>query len=125
MHINLDELFKAGIFPISTVGAPGTQGAMVMGIHGIGVKAPNAAAVAAITIGLAMLLHIPKGGTFIMGLLSMMLAAGAPVMVRFSGSTDKVLGATPNGHFNMAPEQACIPINYPFTHFSRRCITLA
>ncbi len=91
---------------MSTVGAPGTHGAMVIGIHGMGVSAPKAAAVAAATIGLAMLLHMPKGGIFIIGLLSIILAAGAPVMVRLSGNTDKVLGATPNGHFNIAPEQA-------------------
>jgi hypothetical protein len=106
----LEELFKAGIFPINTVGAPGTHGAIVMGIQGMGVRAPKAAAVAAATIGFAMLLHIPKGGTFIIGLLSIILAAGAPVMVRLSGNTDRVLGATPKGHFNIAPEQACIPI---------------
>ena len=46
------ELVNAGMPPISTVGDPGFQG-VVTGIHGIGVSAPSAAAVAAATIGLA------------------------------------------------------------------------
>jgi len=54
MHINLDELLRVGIFPSSCVGEPGIQGAMVMGMQGMGVKAPKAAAVAAMTMGFAM-----------------------------------------------------------------------
>ena len=67
LHINLELLFRAGMPHNSTVGAPGTQGAMVMGMQGIGVSTPRAAAVAAATMGLAGLWHMPKGGTFIMG----------------------------------------------------------
>ena len=54
MHISLEELLRVGILPSSCVGEPGIQGAMVMGMHGIGVKAPKAAAVAAMTMGFAM-----------------------------------------------------------------------
>ncbi len=54
IHISFELLFKVGILPSNTVGAPGIQGAMVIGIHGIGTNTPKAAAVAAITIGLAM-----------------------------------------------------------------------
>jgi hypothetical protein len=67
LHINLDELFKAGKLPTNTVGDPGTQGAAVAGIQGMGVKTPLAAAVAAATIGFANELHIPKGMTFAIG----------------------------------------------------------
>jgi hypothetical protein len=67
MHMHLEVLFKAGIFPISTVGEPGAQGAAVFGMHGIGVKTPNAAAVAEATVGLAMDEHIPKVGIFVIG----------------------------------------------------------
>jgi len=56
------------MLPNKTVGAPGIQGAIVMGIHGIGVKTPKAAAVAAITIGFAAQLHTPKGMTLRKGL---------------------------------------------------------
>ena len=53
--------------PESTVGAPGIHGAAVAGTQGIGVKTPSAAAVAAITVGLQGLEHIPKVGIFVMG----------------------------------------------------------
>ena len=103
LHISFDELFSAGMLPISTVGAPGTQGATVTGIQGMGVSTPIAAAVAAITMGLAGLMHMANGGILSMGLLSMMLAAGVPVMVRFKGSTTRLLGAAPKLHIIMAP----------------------
>ncbi len=54
LHMHLEELFSAGILPISTVGDPGTHGAAVTGMQGIGVKTPNAAAVADATIGFAI-----------------------------------------------------------------------
>ena len=103
MHINLDESFKVGIFPRSCVGDPGIQGAMVMGMHGMGVNAPKAAAVAAITMGLAIDWHIPKGMMFNNGLLSMMLASGTLVITKFVGRTMSVPGAMPKLHLSMAP----------------------
>ena len=85
-----------------TVGAPGTQGAGKTGMQGMGVSvntpwaAAVAAAVAAATAGLAMLLHGPKGWMFTMGLLSMMLAANwLLVFILFSGSTPRSLGLEP------------------------------
>ena len=54
MHISFALLFKIGMLPSSTVGAPTIHGAGVLGIHGIGVSTPSAAAVAAATIGLAI-----------------------------------------------------------------------
>jgi hypothetical protein len=54
IHINFAELFRIGMFPSSTVGAPTIHGAGVLGMHGIGVRTPMAAAVAAATIGLAI-----------------------------------------------------------------------
>src|SRR5580704_7119349 len=94
----------------STVGEPTTQGAVVIGTQGIGVSTPSAAAVAAATMGLARLWHIAKGGTFIMGLLSMMFAAGEPVSVRCSGSTTSELGAAPKLHVIIAPAHTCMPM---------------
>lgn len=44
-----------------TVGEPGIQGAVVTGMQGIGVKTPNAAAVAEATVGFAGDEHMPKG----------------------------------------------------------------
>jgi len=94
--MHLLELFKAGMFAIITVAEPGVHGAGITGVQGIGVRTPNAAAVAAATAGLAGERHIPNGGIFANGLKSIMLAAGCPsAIVLFKGSTTKVLGATP------------------------------
>ena len=65
--MHLQELDKAGWLPIKTVGEPGVQGATVIGIQGIGVSVPIAAAVAAITVGFAVDLHMPKGMMFVIG----------------------------------------------------------
>ena len=48
------------------------------GVHGAGVKAPDLAAVAAATAGLAIEPHIPKDGMFVSGTKSATLAAGVP-----------------------------------------------
>jgi hypothetical protein len=68
VHMSLEVSFNAGIFPTSTVGDPGSQGAGVTGTQGMGVNTPKAAVVAAATVGLARLVHIPKGGIFTMGM---------------------------------------------------------
>lgn len=72
MHV----LVSAGAGPDSTVGEPGIHGAAVIGVHGIGVSTPNAAAVAATTAGLPRLMHIENEPMFTKGLLSRMLATG-------------------------------------------------
>src|SRR5688500_14698638 len=113
LHISLELLLSAGMLPMSTVGEPTTQGAAVTGTHGMGVSTPSAAAVAAATVGLDGDWHMPNGGMFTIGLLSMMLAAGVPVIVLLAGSTTSVLGATPNEHCIMAPMHTCCPIVSP------------
>jgi len=120
LHISLDELFNAGMLPINTVGAPTIQGAVVTGMHGIGVNTPNAAAVAAATIGLDGLLHMPNGGMLTIGLLSMMFAAGVPVSIRFAGNTTRLLGATPKLHCIIAPMHTCIPMRLPLHQFFQK-----
>src|SRR5215470_13582750 len=67
-HISRLELSSAGIPPSSTVGAPGSQGAGVAGTQGIGVSTPIAVAVALATVGLARLVHMPKGGMLASGM---------------------------------------------------------
>lgn len=67
-HVKIEESLSAGKFLTKTVGDPGTQGAMVLGTQGIGVKTPNAAAVADATTGLAKDIHVPKGKIFTKGL---------------------------------------------------------
>ena len=103
MQVHMEVLLSAGMPPIITVGEPGTQGATVFGIQGMGVKTPKAAAVAAATVGLASDIHTPKVGMFTMGLLSMILAAGVPAFVLLIGSTFSALGAAPNAHIIIEP----------------------
>jgi hypothetical protein len=68
MQLKVELLFSAGMPPTNTVGAPGDQGEAVAGMQGCGVKTPEAAAVAAATMGLAGLWHRPKGAMFIIGM---------------------------------------------------------
>jgi len=67
-HMHFDGSSNAGAPPINTVGAPGIQGATVIGKQGMGVNAPSAAAVAAATIGLPNELHVPNGRILTMGM---------------------------------------------------------
>jgi hypothetical protein len=67
MHVHIELLLSAGMLAMRTVGAPGVQGAVVAGIHGMGVSTPKAAAVAAATVGLAGHMHMAKGMIFTMG----------------------------------------------------------
>jgi hypothetical protein len=91
----MDVLLRAGIPPIITVGDPGAH-TEVTGVHGIGVKTPKAAAVAAATAGFARLMHIPKGMTSAKGVAEFILPAGMLCpMVRANGKTSRTLGAIP------------------------------
>jgi len=66
-HTSLQSDPRAGMPLMSTVGFPGSQGAGVTGRQGCGVSTPIAAAVAAITMGLAGDEQVPKGSTFTIG----------------------------------------------------------
>src|SRR5579862_1636686 len=68
IHCRVETLSRVGMLPSRTVAAPGTQGAGVLGIHGMGVKTPSAAAVAAATVGLAGDMHMPNGMMLTMGM---------------------------------------------------------
>ena len=110
MQMSFELLFSAGMPHTSTVGEPGIQGAGVAGTHGMGVKTPSAAAVAAATMGLDGLWHIPKGGMFMIGMLSMMLAASTLFVstVFIVGMSE--LGAMPIEHCIIAFMQTCMPM---------------
>jgi len=99
----LEVLFRAGWPPIMHVGEPGTHG-VVTGTQGMGVRTPSAAAVADATVGFARDVHMPKVGMFVIGIQSMIVAAGAPAMVLFMGKTLSAEGARPNEHIITAPE---------------------
>jgi hypothetical protein len=83
---------------MTTVAAPGVQGAGITGRQGMGVSTPIAAAVAAATAGLLGVQHIPKGTMLTIGTQSKMLAAGVGAAIRFKGSTFNTLGAMPKEH---------------------------
>src|SRR5262245_43295132 len=102
------------MLPMSTVGTPGAHGPAGTGVHGIGVSTPSAAAVAAATAGLPMLVHMPKGITLRKGTLSAMFAAGAPASTRFTGKTTSEPGASPIVHIVVAPALTINPMNVPF-----------
>jgi hypothetical protein len=111
VHMHLLVSFRAGMFPMGTVGEPGAHGAGTTGTHGAGVGTPRAADVAAITAGFVGAVHIPKVGIFTTGLWSMILAAGLPsTITRLAGSTIRADGAAPNEHCIIAPATTCFAI---------------
>ena len=68
VHTHVWVLSSAGMLPISTFGAPVTQGDSVAGRQAAGVGVPNAAEVAAITAGLPGAKHVGNGWMFTYGL---------------------------------------------------------
>ena len=101
-QIAIDVLFKAGMPPSIKVGEPGAQ-TDVTGVHGIGVRTPKAAAVAAATAGFAKLMHMPKGITSAKGVAEFIFPAGISLLVvRERGSTSRTLGAIPKLHAQSA-----------------------
>jgi hypothetical protein len=107
-------LFNAGKLLINTVGAPTIQGATVTGTQGMGVRTPNAAAVAAATVGLESVVHILNGGILAIGAKSIIVAANGPPAITGIpfGITSSELGATPNEHIIIAPAQTCSAITF-------------
>jgi hypothetical protein len=113
IQLRVQTLVKAGILPIITVAEPGVQGATVLGMQGCGVNTPNAAAVAAATCGFAGEMHMTKGMTLTIGLLSMMLAAGTLLaFTRFAGKITNEDGPVPNEQVAIAPVTTCWGINF-------------
>ena len=105
MHLHV--LLSAGKFEINTFAEPGTHGAVVTGIQGMGVSTPKAAAVAAATVGFEGDVHIPNGGILTKGLWSIMVAAKGPPASVCPPGTSKALGATPKVQVIMAPTTTC------------------
>lgn len=110
VHMQVHVLFRAGMLPIMQVAEPGVHGEVVTGMQGIGVNTPRAAAVAEATVGLAIDMHIPKGGMFVIGTKSMMFAAGEVALTLFTGKTFSADGAIPKEHIMTAPEVTCVGI---------------
>ncbi len=107
VHMQVDVLFSAGIPPIMQVAEPGVHGEVVTGTQGIGVSTPRAAAVADATAGFATDMHMPKVGMFVIGIKSMMFAAGLVALTLLVGRTLRAEGAAPKEHIMTAPVVTC------------------
>lgn len=102
-QLHTDGAVSAGMPPIKVFIAPGFHGPAGTGTQGIGVSTPSAAVVAAATVGFDGLVHMPNGGMFIAGTMSLIVAAGLPSMsTRLVGNTLSVDGARPKLQVNMA-----------------------
>jgi hypothetical protein len=64
IHMHWSVLLSTGPIDVRQVGLVGIHGAGMAGTQGIGVKTPSAAAVAAATVGLDRVIHIPNGQIF-------------------------------------------------------------
>ena len=96
---------------MNTVGFPVVHGAMITGMHGIGVKTPEAAVVAAATVGFEIEEHMPKGKILTIGTLSNILASALEfVITPFTGKTARLDGTAPKEHCICAPVHTCCPI---------------
>ena len=93
---------------VLTLGEPGVQGAGVLGTHGIGVRVPMAAAVAAAVAGKAGERQTPKGGMFAIGLWSRMLPASMYPDFTIFGVAMNVDGAAPIVQRICAEVTACL-----------------
>ena len=114
-HMHVLVLLTVGRLPTNTVGLPGSQGVTMLGTHGIGVKTPKAAAVAAMTCGFAGDEQMPNGTTLRKGLLSMTLATGVVDKTRLIGRTDSGVGAAPKLHLIVVPAGTARAISWnPF-----------
>lgn len=97
---------STGMPPAVICGAIGVHGAGTTGTHGIGVSTPNAAAVAAATVGFANDWHMPNGAMLAPGAMSAMVATGRPSTIGRGATTDNVDGASPKVHMIIAPDTA-------------------
>jgi hypothetical protein len=88
VQVQVLELFRAGALRSMTVGEPGAQGAAVAGTQGVGT--PAAAAVST--------LQVPNGMMLVIGMWSMILAAGFTSPVTGGATTANTEGAVPDVH---------------------------
>ena len=110
-HIHFEVEFNAGLPPMVTVGEPGAQGPVILGTHAWG------APWAAITSGLVGAEHIPNGGMLLIGLKSIIVAAGVPQVVVGAEVAFNVAGAAPKLHCNIAPVTTSCAITMTLLNF--------
>jgi hypothetical protein len=99
IQIHLESWARIGPIGRRTVTFDVIQGADIAGTQGIGVNTPKAAAVAAATIGFAILLHIPKGAILAIGIISTIEPTGIlEINTGTLGITMRDDGASPKLH---------------------------
>ena len=104
IHMLQHERINAGCPCTNTCGFPGIHGEVTAGMQGMGVKTPMAADVAAATVGLESVLHMPKGMIFTMGAKSMIFPLGTLLNISVRpGDAINEEGAMPNVHDIIAP----------------------
>ncbi len=89
-------------------GNPGVHGEDGAGTQGIGVRTPDAAAVAEATTGFAGEVHSPKGAMLSIGFMSAIVAAGNVVRTFFGGNIFSTDGSVPRLHCIAAPVHTSI-----------------
>jgi hypothetical protein len=104
LQLRMQGAVRRGIPPKTAVGDPGDQGPAGVGVQGMGVKAPMAAAVAPATAGLARLSQTPKGRTFKNGVMFIMVPICVPPDAMGEGRNIREAGAAPMEQADMAPD---------------------
>jgi hypothetical protein len=102
-QFNIQLASSIGMPPKKTEADPGLHGPAGAGMHGMGVRTPRAAAVAAATAGFARLIQTPKEGTFSIGMISVILPACMGPPTTGGGRKVNVPGAAPIVHTAIAP----------------------
>lgn len=111
-HMQVAPVHRHGVPPISTLGLIGVHVPAITGMQGCGVNTPNAAAVAAATIGLARELHIANDVILTIGITSRIVPAGFDVPSTVGAEVAlNVPGALPNGQESCAPVTTNSPIS--------------
>lgn len=110
VHVHFESVVAMGMFARRTRETE-IHGVPVTGVQGIGVSTPNAAVVAAATVGFAIELHMPNGTMFTIGLESRIFATGRlDPRTRLTGSTLSTEGARPKEQRVTLPATSGLPI---------------
>ena len=121
-HINIELFVNTGPVRVVTFGFVGSQTPAGTGMHGPGVRTPNAAAVCAAVTGFKRLLQGPNIDTFKYEMQSVIDAKGRKLPLISLGIIFITAGINPIGQLRIAPEQqqnpiyaSLVDITFPFS----------
>lgn len=109
-------MVRAGIPPSITFGEPGAHIPAGTGVHGMGVKDPIAAAVAAATAGFAILQQTPKGIMLAKGATEATVPGGVGLITTGGGINTSAEGAAPMVHTACDPTTTRGSTENPFLY---------